>query len=143
MGGADILAQDQLGQTPLHWAVQGGAHEACARLLNWERGAQALCLSDRLGQTPTDIARLFDKNFLYIRNQRSLLKVLAKEYTEIKIPNIGFKLRKQWIEQRAGGGTGSSGNSCAWADQSSSSPRRFPKRPPTQSFRDLDGPWKP
>ena len=48
--GADILAQDQLGQTPLHWAVQGGEHETCALLLQWERGTMALCLSDRLGR---------------------------------------------------------------------------------------------
>lgn len=49
--GADVLAKDQLQQTPLHWAVQGGKHEACALLLKWERGTQALCLSDKMGRT--------------------------------------------------------------------------------------------
>lgn len=87
--GADLLAQDELGQTALHWAVQGGEHPACSLLLSWERGAQALCLSDKLGQTPVDIARTYDRRFLHIRNHKSLLEVLAKEYTDIKIPSVG------------------------------------------------------
>merc|ERR1712224_1126689 len=95
--GCDILAKDELGQTALHWAVQGGKHEACALLLQCERGAQALCLSDKLGQTPTDIARLFDKKFIHIRNHRSLLQVLAKEYTNIKIPRLGFMARRETL----------------------------------------------
>ena len=43
-----------------------------------------------MGQTPADIARLYDKKFLHIRNHRSLLKVLAKEYTEVTIPEVTF-----------------------------------------------------
>lgn len=42
--GADILAKDNLGQTALHWAVQGCKHDAVSLLMEWEKGAQAICM---------------------------------------------------------------------------------------------------
>lgn len=92
--GADILARDDLGQTPLHWAVQGGEHAACGRLLEWEGGGRALCMGDKLGQTPIDIARLWDQKFLHIREGKSLLEVLANEYSNVQIPTVAYTTRE-------------------------------------------------
>ncbi|CAD7931327.1 unnamed protein product [Amoebophrya sp. A25] len=142
--GADVLAQDELGNTALHWAVQGGEHEACANLLSWERGAQALCLSDKLGQTPNDIARIYDRKFWHIRNHQSLLEVLAKEYTRIKIPSLGFLLR---TERKARFVAMNAGQYSALAmpiitrEQQMLEKKKRPK--PRSSFCDVGGGWMP
>jgi len=137
--GSDVLAKDELGQTPLHWAVQGGEHEACALLLQWERGAQALCLSDKLGQTPTDIARLFDRKYLHIRNHRSLLRVLAKEYTNIKIPKLGFAARTEKLAEFMRNNSPKSDLNNLGLTKEIMRPK---KNITTRVFRDLDGHWK-
>mmetsp|Transcript_20268 Transcript_20268/g.51196 ORF Transcript_20268/g.51196 Transcript_20268/m.51196 type:complete len:321 (+) Transcript_20268:1044-2006(+) len=140
--GADLLAQDELGQTALHWAVQGGEHPACSLLLSWERGAQALCLSDKLGQTPVDIARTYDRRFLHIRNHKSLLEVLAKEYTDIKIPSVGFQTRQEKKAKfLARFGTNRLGTDIPILTRESLFKG---KRPKTRTeFRDLAGGWMP
>ncbi|CAD7966243.1 unnamed protein product [Amoebophrya sp. A120] len=137
--GADLLAQDELGQTPLHWAVQGGEHSAIQLLLQWERGAQALCLSDRLGQTPTDIARTYDRRFWHIRNHKSLLEVLAKEYTTIKIPTVGY-LHRQELKGRFLSRFGEWKRRIGDIKLASSIPSRSP---PRTEFRDIGGGWIP
>eukprot|EP00392_Amoebophrya_sp_AT5.2_P010753 g10820.t1 len=174
--GADLLAQDELGQTALHWAVQGGEHPAMAiystsLLLNYFKNfellpgggaraagrtrekvqsvggpfitaggipyamSSALCLSDKLGQTPVDIARTYDRRFLHIRNHKSLLEVLAKEYTDIKIPS------EKKAKFLARFGTNRLGTDIPILTRESLFKG---KRPKTRTeFRDLAGGWMP
>lgn len=71
--------------------------------------------SDKSGMTPTDLARTFDTHFSDVRDNKSLLLVIAKEYTRIRIPTVSathraerkflfLKERKRLLAQQAARG---------------------------------------